>query len=383
MSDEDIKSFKDLTIEVQEKGICGKCGGCVSFCSAGELNALEIAEDGGPRFIDEEKCLKCGICYLICPQIEVLNSELKEKRGWKAPIGSYRKLTSARTTNNEIRNICTDGGVVTSLLIYALEKHLIQGAIVSKKTDPFTRQPVLVTQPDELIKTAGSYFDKTLHLEEIGRKYTTYSPVIREIGSLGRGKLESIAMVGTPCQIYTVRKMQLLNVIPADMVTLTIGLFCMENFSFDENARDKLEKKLKIELKDVEKLNIKDDVIVTLEKGEIIHLPFEAVDEIARPACFACPDFANDYADISVGGLGSPDGYTTTIIRSGNGEKIYNSAKNDKSIEELSFKSREDLRIHKTEIMAKIVSFSRRKKERAKKREPESRKAREPESIEA
>ncbi len=368
MSSEDIKSFGDLITEVQEEGICGKCGGCVSFCSAGELNALEIAEDGGPRFVDEDKCLKCGICYLVCPQIKALNSELKEKHSWKAPIGSYRKLTSARTTNKEIRDTCTDGGVVTSLLIHALEKHLIQGAIVSKKLDPFTRQPVLITEPDELLKTAGTYFDKTTHLEEIGRKYTTYSPVIREIGSLGRGRLESVALVGTPCQIYTVRKMQLLNVIPADMVTLTIGLFCMENFSFDEDARSKLEKKLKIELKDVKKLNVKDDVIVTLENGEVVHLPFEAVDEIARPACFACPDFANDYADISVGGLGSPDGYTTTVVRSGRGEGIYNSAKNDKSIEELSFEDREDLRLHKTEMMAKIVSFSRHKKERAKKR---------------
>ncbi|MFQ5823886.1 MAG: Coenzyme F420 hydrogenase/dehydrogenase, beta subunit C-terminal domain [bacterium] len=368
MSNEEIKSFRDLITEVQEKGICGKCGGCVSFCSAGELNALEITEDGSPKFIDEDKCLKCGICYLICPQIKVLNRELKEKYGWEAPIGPYRKLTSARTTNKKVRNVCTDGGVVTSLLICALKKHLIQGAIVSKKIGPFARQPVLVTQADELIAAAGSHFDKTLHLEEIGERYTTYSRVITEIRSLGKEKLESIAMVGTPCQIYTARKMQLLNVIPADIVTVTIGLFCMENFSFDEEARKKLEKNLKIKLKNVKKLNIKDDVIVTLEKGKIVHLPFEAVDKIARPACFACPDFASDYADISVGGLGSPDGYTTTIIRNRRGEKIYNGAKQEKFIDELSFKSGEDLRIHKTEMMAKIVSFAKRKKERAKRR---------------
>ncbi len=368
MSDEEIKSFKDLITEVQEKGICGKCGGCVSFCSAEELNALAIAEDGSPRFIDEERCLKCGICYLICPQIKALNNELKEQLGWKAPIGSYRKLTSARTTDREVRNACTDGGVVTSLLIYALNKNLIQGAIVSKKIGPFLRQPMLVTQPEELIDAAGSHFDKTLHLEEIGGKYSTYSPVIREIESIGTDFLKSVALVGTPCQIYSLRKMQLLNVIPADIITLTIGLFCMENFSFDENARIKLEKKLKIELKNVKKLNIKDDVIVTLEKGEIVHLPFEVVDEIARPACFACPDFANDFADISVGGLGSPDGYTTTVVRSSIGEKIYNGARQKKYIEELSYRNKEDLSIHKTEIMAKIVSFSRRKKERAKRR---------------
>ncbi len=367
MSKDEIKSFKDLIIEVQDKGICGKCGGCVSFCSAEDLNALELAEDGSPRFINEENCLKCGICYLICPQIKVLNDELKEKYSWKAVIGPYRKLTSAKTTDERIRSVCTDGGVVTSLLTHAMNKHLIQGALVSKKIGAFARQPVLVTQPEELIDAAGSHFDKTLHVEEIGEKYSTYSPVIREIRSLGKASLENIAMVGTPCQIFTIKKMQLLNIIPADIITLTIGLFCMENFSFDEEARKKLEKNLKINLADIKKLNIKDDVIVTLESGETIHLPFDAVDEIARPACFACPDFANDYADISVGGLGSPDGFTTTVIRSSRGEKVYNGAKQEKIIEELSYKNRENSRIQKTEMMAKIVSFARRKKERSKK----------------
>ncbi len=365
--EEKIKSFKDLIIEVQEKGLCGRCGGCVSFCSAGEFNALKISDDGTPEFVDEEKCLKCGICYLICPQIKVLDPELKKKFMWKEPIGLYRTLSSARTRDSRIKKVCTDGGVVTSLLVYALKKHIVDGAIVTKKIGPFARQPVIVTDPEELIETAGSQFDESLLLEEMGREYTTYSPAVREVRELGKKGLERMAFVGTPCQIFTIRKMQLLNIIPADKITLTIGLFCMENFSFDAKAREKFEKRLKIKLSDVRKFNIKDDVIITLDK-EILHIPFEMVDEIARPACFSCPDFANDYADISVGGLGSPDGYTTTVTRTIRGDDIYNGARQEKYIEELSFRSKEDLKIHKTKMMAKIVSFTKRKKERAKKR---------------
>jgi len=366
MPDEEIKSFKDLIKEVQEKGICSKCGGCVSFCSAGELNALKIGDDGSPQFINEEKCVKCGICYLICPQIKVLNAELKKKFKWEEPIGPYYSFSSARTTDRKIKKVCTDGGVVTSLLCYALKKRLIQGSIVSKKISLFARRPVIATSPQELIDAAGTHFEESFHLEEIGKRYTTYSPTIREVKDLGKRGVHHIALVGTPCQIYTVRKMQLLNVIPADKITLTIGLFCMENFSFDTKAKEKLERRLGIKLENIRKLNIKDDLIVTLDNKKIIHLPFEAVDEIARPACLACPDFANDYADISVGGLGSPDGYTTTIVRTLLGEKIYNGAKQQNYIEELSFRNKEDFKIHKTEIMAKVVSFIKRKKERAK-----------------
>ncbi len=363
--DEEIKGFGDLLLEVQGRGICGRCGGCVSFCSAGEFNAITMGEDAMPKWVDEEKCLKCGICYLICPQVRVLNRELEEKYGWKAPIGPYRSLASARSTSERIRGVATDGGVVTSVLIHALEKRLIDAAVVSKKIGAFRRQSVIVTEPEGLIEAAGSHYDESLHLDEIGKKYTTFSPIVREVGTLGTKDLNRIALVGTPCQVYTVRKMQLLNVIPADTVVLTVGLFCMENFSFDAEARTRLEERLSVKLEDVRKLNIKDDVIVTTAKNATIHVPFEALDEVARPACFACPDFANDYADMACGGLGSPDGYTTIVIRSAIGEKVYNGAKQAGAIEELQFGTAEQRRIHKTEMMAKIVSFARKKEQRA------------------
>jgi coenzyme F420 hydrogenase subunit beta len=364
-ADQDVKSFHDLITEVQDRGLCGKCGGCVSFCSAGDLNALEIGEDDTPRFVDEDKCLKCGICYLICPQIRALNPELRDSFGWRPPIGPYRSITSARTTDKRIMEVCTDGGVVTSLLVYALKRNLIQGAIVSRKIGPFARRPMMITDPDDLIETAGSHFEESSHLEEVGSRYATYSPAIREVKGLGKSDLRRVALVGTPCQIYTVRKMQYLKVLPADIITLTIGLFCMENFSFGDEARKKLEKSLEVNLANVKKLNIKDDVIVTLTTGETIHVPFEVVDEIARPACMGCPDFANDYADISVGGLGSPDGYTTTLIRTLAGERLYNGALRHKEIEDLPFPDKETMRIHKTKAMAKIISFATRKKERS------------------
>ena len=42
----DTKDFQDLRAEVQDGGICCRCGGCVAFCSAGEFNALRTGDDG-------------------------------------------------------------------------------------------------------------------------------------------------------------------------------------------------------------------------------------------------------------------------------------------------------------------------------------------------
>ncbi len=361
----EVKGFKDLVVEVQEKGICGKCGGCLAFCSAGEFNALRAGDDGTPIMVDESKCLRCGICYLICPQIKVLDQELRQKTGWKAPIGSYRRLISARAHSARIRRVATDGGVVTALLTHALTKHLIDAAIVARRVGLLSREPMVATSTDDLIRAAGSHFEESYTVQAVGRQYTTFCPSVREVKSLGKRDLHKIALVGTPCQISTMKKMQLLNVVPADAVALTIGLFCMENFSFDARTRLALEKKLPVKLGQIHKLNIKDDVIVTTAKKETLHIPFDVMDEFARPACFACTDFANEYADISCGGVGSPDGYTTTILRSTAGEALYNRAKQSGVIEELAYPSHNERRNASTQIMAKIVAFTQRKQVRA------------------
>ena len=354
----EVKGFQELVQEVQQKGICGKCGGCVAFCSAGEFHALSAGSDGTPVLADESKCLHCGICYLICPQIKALDQELRQKTGWKAPIGAQRKLLSARAHSRKIRTVATDGGVVTALLAYALKKHLIQAAIVSRRTGPFSREAMVAMSTEELLEAAGSHFDESHPVRAFGERYTTFSPGVREVKTLGKRDLHKVALVGTPCQIFTIRKMQLLNVLPADSVVLTIGLFCMENFSFNAKTRRTLEKKMSVSLGQIHKLNIKDDVVITTSKREVIHVPFKAMDEFARPACFACTDFASEYADISCGGIGSPDGYTTVLLRTTAGEALYNRAREDRAIEELA------CREGGTEMMAKIVAATRRKQAR-------------------
>ena len=54
-----------------------------------------------------------------------------------------------------------------------------------------------------------------------------------------------------------------------------------------------------------------------------LHIPLEEIEEIARTACIACNDFSNEFADISVGGVGSQDGYTTVMIRTSIGKQVY------------------------------------------------------------
>jgi coenzyme F420 hydrogenase subunit beta len=361
----EVKTFHDLEKEVQKYNFCGKCGGCVSFCSASNLGALKVGPDGMPMFADEEKCLKCGICYMICPNTRDLDEELKKKAKWEPPIGPIKDLLSAQTTNPAVGERCTDGGVVTSLLLYLLDKHMIDGALVSKSDGPFHRGPKLAVSEEEIISASGSHYDESFSIAELGSQYSTYSPAMQELKTLRKGLIDRVAMVGTPCQIHTVRKMQVLGIIPSDVIKYCFGLFCMENFSFNDIQLRHLEKQYGFDLAHVSKVNVKEDFFIYLNNGKVIHIPFEEIDTIARPACLVCPDFSAEFSDASFGGLGSPEGYTTVLLRSERGKKAYRGALAAGYIKERRYSSSEKARADLINLQKKVFEFSQRKRERA------------------
>jgi coenzyme F420 hydrogenase subunit beta len=319
-------SFENLLQEVISTNLCNRCGGCVSFCSANGISALKIGKDGYPQYADKDKCLEGGICYLICPKTIELEEEIKEKYNWKYPIGEWQDVFSARSTDVDIRKAATDGGVVSSLLLYMLENHVVDGAIVSKQTDFHGRLPMIAHNRAELIDAAGSQWSEATHLDELGQIYSSCFPIIKVIKESADKDIKKLALVGTPCQIRAIRKMQVLNIVPSNLIVFTIGLFCMQCFDLEDVLNKGLALKHNIKLEDIEKINIKDKLIIQMKSGLTMQLPLEEIEKYTRNACLACSDFANDYADISAGGLGSEDGYTSIIIRNSQGKQIYSEA---------------------------------------------------------
>ncbi|MFX1495240.1 MAG: Coenzyme F420 hydrogenase/dehydrogenase, beta subunit C-terminal domain, partial [Promethearchaeota archaeon] len=75
-----------------------------------------------------------------------------------------------------------------------------------------------------------------------------------------------------------------------------------------------------------------------------------------RPACGVCKDFTNIYADISFGGLGSQDKFTTVITRTKRGKDII-----DRAIKTGIIKCLRMDKITKSKMIEKITQFSRSK----------------------
>jgi coenzyme F420 hydrogenase subunit beta len=356
-----VKSFQNLIEEVHEKGICQECGGCVSFCSSVDYNVIGFKEPYSPPvYINKDACLECGICYYLCPQTHILDDELNKTYKFtdfkSMPLGYFEDIYSCQSTDPDFLKYGTDGGVVNSIINYMIEKKIVDGAIVAKIQGPFSKEAMFAGDKKDLIKGSGTKLEISTQLDEI-QNFCTYT---RSIPELNRYKFKKLAIVGTPCQIYTIRCMQNLGVTPSEYIEICLGLFCYHNFLFDKTQIERFEKDFDVKFEDITKINIKEDLILKIgTDGRVVHIPFDKIVDYVRPACFSCTDFTNIYSDISFGGLGSPDKYTTVIPRTEKGSKLFHKVLDEKIIKKLVIDAPE-----KNNAKELIKKFSHSKMER-------------------
>jgi len=321
-----MRSFEDLIKEVQERNLCHRCGGCVTFCTAINYGALELGENGYPHYKDKEKCIECGICSMLCPENDELDAEIKEQASWSEPAGRIMATNIVRARDQQVLERATDGGAVTGILLHLLDTGRIDGAIVSKHVGLFNREPYLASTKEDIFEACGSFFDASHGMVLYSEHYSTFSPSIQALSTVKKIGVNRVAFVGTPCQIVTLRKMQALGVVPSDSIYCHLGLFCAGNFAFDDNSRKRLEKIGDFKWSDVKKINIKGKMYIYLNSGVIHTLPLDEVDFIKRNACRYCDDYTAEYADLSFGGIGAHEGWTTVVTRTPLGMSILNSA---------------------------------------------------------
>ena len=356
-----MKTFHNLVEDVQKPGLCHRCGGCVTFCTAVNYGALELDAEGKPRYGDEDKCIECGLCHSICPEIDELDEETKKRLGWSPPIGRVIETGIARSTDPDVQKNATDGGVVTALLLHLFKSGKIDGAIVTRQSGPFLREPFLAVSEADIRRAAGFFFDTSHGMKSFSDYYVTYGQ-IREFEPLIKKGLQRVAFVGTPCQIKSVRRMQTLNIIPSDTIKFCLGLFCSGNFVFGETQKEKIAKIGGFKFEDVKKINIKEDLIIHLNSGEVKTMMLDELEFMKRFACYFCPDYSAEYADVSFGGIGAQEGWTTFISRTPVGRAIMADARSKKAIEDNRRGGYQKLH---SQALQKVKAWSAKKKDTA------------------
>ena len=279
------------------------------------VNAIEVTADN--LEIDKDICMKCGLCFSVCPRSFSIDQayksikKLDKSLTWSDKIGGYVNAYTATTTKDKIKEVRQDGGIVTSILEYLLENKLVDAIVaVQHSKDLWRPEPVIVDDVKDLYKTGGT-------------KYAN-SPSLTIISEAK--KYDTIAFVGVPCMMKAIEKGALF---PSGLpffnnIKYKIGLFCMESFPYSEIiklAKEKFDKKID----QLTKMNIdKGEFIINLKSGEELAVDLKEVQSYARDNCHYCEDLTSDYADISVGSIGSQGGFSSVITRSKDGDKLFN-----------------------------------------------------------
>ena len=317
--------WKELFTEVVTSGLCTGCAACVIACPH---DVLDYESDNGvykPWHLDidggREDCTHgvkgCTMCTRACPRF----------RNWEAEIDTHRfarertdqevwgigDVFLARSSNPAIVENGQDGGLVSTLLIYALENDIIDAALVSGLEgdgSTWRAKPSVARTRDEVLDTAKSRY--------------TYSANLLAYPEAVEGGAERIALVGMGCMASATGAMQTRKAGKiARRLSLTIGLLCSKTFD-DSIFEELFEKKYNVKRADISKMNIKGVFQIWTEDGGYLEVPLKEAHAYTREGCKHCPDFAAEHADISTGGIGEFGDWTLVIVRTDQGRELMN-----------------------------------------------------------
>jgi coenzyme F420 hydrogenase subunit beta len=279
-------------------------------------DSIGIGSDDLPELV--KMCTGCSLCWDFCPR-----GGLQYESTWKITgngeartiegIGKVDESYTARV--NPMIKGAQDGGVVSALLVALLEAGEIDGALVARESESerWKGEAFLATTPEEVRECAGSFYNQTLALGHVDFKGYDLPPNPR------------IAVVGTPCEIEGIKAMQArpwtwgsFNV---EAITLTIALLCTKSFNYEKLMLEEIRDKRGVDLEDVGRVDIVRGkmIVQDLDGATIFEEPIRDFHGAALKGCDECADFMGHAADISVGSVGSADGYSSVLIRSEEG----------------------------------------------------------------
>jgi len=198
---------------VQNDNLCISCGICYAICPQKAINIITNDREGYKFVVNESKCKKCGLCLKCCPSYD-LSPYFKGKKEEKSCEWGYiKRIFLGYSNDKKIRYYSSSGGIVSQLLIFALEKKMINGAILTymSKKDPLRTEIKIARTKEDILSARGSKYN----ISPVGIK-------IKEIMK-EKGKF---AIVGLPCHILAFKKVAKYNEKISKKIALYIGLFC-------------------------------------------------------------------------------------------------------------------------------------------------------------
>lgn len=327
-------------INITDKTKCCGCCACVDSCAHKAISLKTDIEGFWYPIVDKEKCVECGLCEKVCPELNIV--DLK-KNDYSKPA----KTIAAIHRNMKIRWDSTSGGAFTALADAMYRQGgYVSGAIYN---EDFSVRNFISNNPEDLLKIRSS---KYLQSKAEG--------VYAEIRTLLR-KGEKVLACGTPCQMAALR-----SFLRKDYENLIIVDFVCRGVNSPKVYRmylDSLERKyggkviyVKAKNKELGWRNLTRKVV--FDNGAAYY-GVGVIDDyrrgyhtnvFCRPSCYTCqykgfPRMADitiaDYWGIEKvdKNLDNNIGTSMILLNSKKGERFFELAKNDLEYRETRFES--------------------------------------------
>lgn len=332
--------MKDNVGKIVSNGLCTSCGVCNGICPHSSI-AFHYGKERNTPVVDKASCVNCGLCYDVCPGkgIELVakghelfgnQTDVEYNKYCGYQLASY----TGHSSNEDIRYHSASGGMVTSFLIYLLDKKIVDGALVVRysESNPFEPEPFIATTKEEVLASRGS---KYLVL--------SYDKVINDIKAFS-GKL---VVVGLPCQIQGLRNFAEKNKKVRETILGYFSIYCSLNKT--KHSMDYYLEKYQIKRDDVGYFSFRDDGCLGYMKfadkeGNVIKkIPylsfwFGTHSFFQNRRCTLCADHFGELSDISFGDINIAPynedkiGISSLVVRSSYWDSILEQANNDGAI---------------------------------------------------
>ncbi|SEQ25367.1 MULTISPECIES: Coenzyme F420 hydrogenase/dehydrogenase, beta subunit C-terminal domain [Butyrivibrio] len=154
---------------------CTGCSACESICPRNCIVLKENEEGFKYPYIDDKKCINCGLCKKTCPIINPPSIEMNK-----------RKALIVRSKNSNILAECASGGAVTTFAEYILNKFgVVYSAVYD---DDLNVCHIRIDKKEDLKRISGSKYVQS----DITGVFKNVKQDVKD------GKI--VMFCGTPCQ---------------------------------------------------------------------------------------------------------------------------------------------------------------------------------------
>lgn len=307
------KGLKALEEKVFGRDLCAACGACLSLCP--------YLRSWKGRVVKLDDCnLEEGRCFAYCPRTEVDLNEVYQKIFGKSyeeiEMGPFRKIVMARAKDPNWRKKAQTGGVVSSLIDFALREKMIEAGILTPRDGDLLPHGKIITSRKAVLSCAGSSY--------------VSGPTLEAFNKGPWKEKERIGIVGLPCQVLALARMRtskLEKKTPIDRVNLVIGLFCTWALDYKPFMTFLYKR---IGSRSIKKLNITpppERILEVSVGNKLYRISVDDIRPFIRQSCRVCFDMTAELSDISIGTVEGKEGWNTVIVRTAPGENLFRQAK--------------------------------------------------------